>query len=243
MKRWLRNTAYRLGYEIRKAPLRNFKSAPIYDLALHYLLSRRGENLKFIEVGANDGSFADPLRAYIVKYPWTGVLVEPQPDVFNRLRANYAGTESRLSFENVAISRNSQPIPLFRLSANAAKNGQHAASVASSDPRITAMQLGVKSDQLEKIMVPTTTLDDLVAKYGLNDLDILQLDTEGFDWEVLQTLDLRKIRPRLISFEHGHLSPKVIGRMTQHLNEHDYLLNFGGHQSDSVAMRSDFVDG
>ncbi len=38
-----------------------------------------------------------------------------------------------------------------------------------------------------------------------------------------------------------HLSPKVIGRITRHLNAHDYVVNYGGHESDSVALRKDFI--
>jgi hypothetical protein len=72
-------------------------------------------------------------------------------------------------------------------------------------------------------------------------LDVLQLDTEGFEWDVLQTLDLAECRPLLIRFEHGHLSPKIIGTMTQHLNGYGYLVYFGGYESDSVALRGDFI--
>jgi FkbM family methyltransferase len=192
-------------------------------------------------VGANDGVFGDPLREHIVRHPWRGVLIEPQPDVFQKLKSNYAGFEDRIFFENIAISDDPAPISLYRLPASHTGGGDFAASVASFDRKTTARQLGVNPDQLEKIVVPTARLDDIIAKYHLDSLDILQLDTEGFDWHVLQTINLKKTRPLLIRFEHGHLSPKAIGEMTQHLNAHDYLVNFGGHESDSVAMRSDFV--
>src|ERR1700722_3021383 len=102
IRSWVLDTARKYGYEIRKAPLPNYESAHIFDLAIHYLLVSRGVNLTFIEVGANDGRFGDPLRQYILKYQWKGVLVEPQPDIFERLKANYAGLNNRISFENVA---------------------------------------------------------------------------------------------------------------------------------------------
>jgi FkbM family methyltransferase len=242
MKSWILITVRKFGYEIRKAPLPNFESAHVFDLAIHYLLATRGVKLTFIEVGANDGEFGDPLRKYIVKYPWKGVLIEPQPDVFERLKVNYAGQDDRISFESVAISSNPGPIPLYRLPANSSNYGEFDSCVASSNQQITAKQLGVKLHELEKLMVPTARLDDIVTKHHLNFLDILQLDTEGFDWEVLQTLDLTKTRPLLVRFEHSHLSPKAIGRMTQHLNAHNYLVNYGGRESDSIALRRDFIE-
>ncbi len=36
-------------------------------------------------------------------------------------------------------------------------------------------------------MVQTARLDDLVEKHQLSNIDLLQVDTEGFEWEVLQT--------------------------------------------------------
>ena len=246
MKWLLRQLAGHFGYEIRKAPLRNYQAAQIFDLAVHYLMSTVRQPLTFIQVGANDGQrFGDPMRKFIVNYRWTGVLVEPQPDIFEALKLNYAGFEHRVWFENIAISRESDPMPLYRLPSTSPlshDSRSFASSVASPSRRITARQLGISKGSLETILVPTGRLDDLVERYGLEDLGILQIDTEGFDWEVLQTLDLTKTRPWIIQFEHGHLSPKVIGVMTANLNSAGYLVYFGGHESDSVAMRADLLE-
>jgi len=111
----------------------------------------------------------------------------------------------------------------------------------SFDPKIIAKQSGVKPQDMVSISVPTARLDDVLLKHGLTHVDVLQLDTEGHDWDALQTLDLTRTRPLLIRFEHGHLSPKAIGSMTQRLNQHDYLVYFGGYESDSMALRKDFI--
>lgn len=242
MKALVRRAARKYGYEIRKAPLPNFKSVSVFDLALHYLVAVRGERRTFVEVGANDGLSGDPLRDYILRYKWKGVLIEPQPDVFARLKANYDGRDDGISFENVAISSDPNAITIYRLPTRSPGGTVGAATVASANQKITAKQLGVKADKLERILVPTLRLDEIVARHKLADLDILQLDTEGLDWEVLQTLDLEKTRPWLIRFEHGHLPPRAIGAMTQHLNAHGYDVHFGGYESDSVALRSDFIE-
>lgn len=239
VKLLLQRFAKKYGYEIRKAPS-GFQPLPVFKLALQYLLLTRGDQLTFIEVGANDGISGDPLREFIVKYPWKGVLVEPQPDVFETLRSNYAGFEDRVCFENVAISKSSAPIEMYRLPKNF-KTKHGGPTIASSDPRVTAKQSHTKTSNLEKITVPTAMLDTIVQKHGLTDLDLLQLDTEGFDWDVLQTLNLNQTRPWMIGFEHGHLSPATIRDMVRHLNQHGYLVHFGGYQTDSVAVREDFI--
>ncbi len=236
----LRSSAERFGYEIRKAPLPGYASAPVFDLAVQYLMLRKGPALRFVQVGANDGARVDPLRRYILRHGWVGVLVEPQPDVFAALKANYAGFESRLAFENVAISDQPGAVTMYCAVGSAAEH-DGASTVASMNPQVTAMQLRRKVSELRRISVPAVRLDDLVAKHGLHDLDLLQIDTEGYDWRVLQTLDLAKTAPRLIQFEHGHLSPGDIAQITGRLNDCGYSLYFGGHQADSLAMRGDLL--
>jgi hypothetical protein len=41
------------------------------------LLSK--DKVRFIQIGANDGIKNDPVHAFIKKYYWTGILVEPIP--------------------------------------------------------------------------------------------------------------------------------------------------------------------
>src|SRR5687768_133577 len=46
----------------------------------------------FIQIGAYDGVEADPIRSLVLDSDsWQGILVEPQPDAFERLRQNYKG--------------------------------------------------------------------------------------------------------------------------------------------------------
>jgi FkbM family methyltransferase len=235
----LQALARKFGYEIRKAPSAGFRPAPVFKLALQCLTFKYGETLRFIQVGANDGIFGDPLREHILAHKWRGVLVEPQPEIFEQLKANYAGLEDRLSFENVAITGLSNTVTLYRAKDTFRKTDGTTifrSSLASLNPRFASILLGVKAVDLEAISVPTARLDDLVAKYRLHDLELLQIDTEGHEPQVLDTLDLSKTKPKLIQFEHGHLSPKVLGGITESLNAHDYLVYYGGYQADSLAM-------
>jgi hypothetical protein len=133
IKTLLRKAAARVGYEIRKAPLPGFLPARIFDLVVQYVILTRGESLRFIQVGANDGRYGDPLRRYVLKYPWKGILVEPQPEVYEALKLNYAGLEDRLFFENVAISTDAGGMTLYRARNTFEREGEatrYAASVA-----------------------------------------------------------------------------------------------------------------
>jgi hypothetical protein len=45
---------------------------------------------------------------------WSGILVEPQPEIFQRLKQSYAGF-SRLAFEQAAIVEEGTSLPLYGL--------------------------------------------------------------------------------------------------------------------------------
>ena len=62
----------------------------------------------FVEVGAGDGVTVDHLRPFAARSGWRGIMVEPVPYVFERLRANYADVDG-VSLENVAITDRGSP--------------------------------------------------------------------------------------------------------------------------------------
>ena len=60
-----------------------------------------------------------------------------------------------------------------------------------------------QSDQ--PVLAEVATLGDIMAKLGHNDIDVLKMDIEGFEYEVIQQLASGTIRPRLllVEFHHG----------------------------------------
>jgi hypothetical protein len=70
----------------------------IFDLA-----RRRGRDVYFLQVGANDGLMDDPIHFLVRKYGWCGVLLEPDPQLFKRLEKNYSGVDGPI-LVNAALS-------------------------------------------------------------------------------------------------------------------------------------------
>jgi FkbM family methyltransferase len=227
------------GIEVRKAPASGFRPLDVFRLSVEALMAKRGDAVRFVQIGANDGKFVDPLRRYVLKHPWRGVLVEPQPKVFAQLKANYAGLEDRLAFENVAIAPGDS-VTLY-LPPEGGADPTFERSVVSTDPKIIGRQLGLKKSP-QALEVPAMTLDALLAKHGLTELDLLQIDVEGFDWPVLQTLDLAMVQPTIIQLEHGHMERPAIARMVEHLNAHRYDVYYGGYQGDTVAVHQRLLE-
>src|SRR5262245_11123069 len=83
-------------FDLRWHPSRTF---------FHDFSRSLGGKVTFLQVGANDGLRNDPIREFVVRDRWSGLLVEPLPDVFEMLQRNYRHVQGgRLVFVNAAVS-------------------------------------------------------------------------------------------------------------------------------------------
>jgi hypothetical protein len=108
----------RWNYEIRRRPSallggRDRELMPSLDLVLAHHLQTRPD-VTFVQIGAFDGRQSDPLYQFITRYHWRGVLVEPMPDAFARLKEAYRN-EPQVILENVAIAQSNGTKTLYHL--------------------------------------------------------------------------------------------------------------------------------
>jgi len=65
---------------------------------------RREKDLFVVQIGSNDGATGDPIFRLLQGNPkWEGLLIEPVPFLFERLKRNYRGNKN-IHFDNVAIT-------------------------------------------------------------------------------------------------------------------------------------------
>lgn len=197
---------------------------------------------RFVEIGANDGHQHDHLRPFVTSLDWTGVMVEPVPYVFERLRENYAGVAG-VALERAAIAESDGTRPLYHLAEVPAPEARGLPSWydgIGSFSRDALLSHAPEIPDLEDRMVTTEvaclTFESLCARHGLDRIDLLTVDTEGYDWGVLRTVDFAARRPRLVVYEHYHLSAADRGACADHLRDHGYELLAEGF--DTFALRT-----
>jgi FkbM family methyltransferase len=161
-------------------------------------------------------------------------------DIFNKLVINYSAFKNKLIFKNIGISLEKE-INLYKSKIKSLSDDIYESSVASSNKNITANQLGKNISDIEKIAVPCLTLDEVIIENSFQEFDILQIDTEGYDLNILKTIDLSKYSPTIIQFEHGHLTVNDCSLIAEHLSLSNYQIYWGGHTSDSVALKKGFL--
>ncbi|MDC1044451.1 FkbM family methyltransferase [Candidatus Pelagibacter ubique] len=57
---------------------------------------------------------------------------------------------------------------------------------------------------IEEVDVQYLTFSDLIEKYSISSIDLLQIDVEGAEFEILNSIDFEKIEIKKVIFEFKH---------------------------------------
>jgi FkbM family methyltransferase len=227
MLRVIQKALLRKGILLGKWPATDFQSPSLIDLILGqpWVLDKK-EAFIFVQVGANDGiSGGDPIRKHLLQNKWKGLMIEPNPVAFSKLQHLYEH-QPNITLENVAIAP-AKGVGNLYVNPNENTTGSMILGVAQHQ------NPSVKLDVFEVTCIP---LDQVLQKHRISAIDLLQIDTEGFELSVLKSLDFNRVSPKIIHFEHGHLSRHHISQLFELLNAKGYEIHFGGRQNDSIAL-------
>lgn len=154
----------------------------------------------FVEVGANDPHERSQTW-YLEQAGWTGILIEPQPDLADKLRVMRSAKVFAVACSLPANAGHTLPL--------------HVAGPLSSLDR-GRMAPGALPEKI--ITVPIRTLDGVLEEAGAPEhFDFLSIDVEGHEIEVLSGFDIARWQPRLILLE-DHVAD---------LSKHHYLIAAG----------------
>jgi len=206
------------GHTRRSRKPRVLKRHPEWEIdsPLEYViagLGREAGEFFFVQIGAFDGVSDGWFRELITHNRWRGILVEPQPEAFRRLRQTYAD-QPQLIFKNAAIGATRGEATMYSLRTGPSQ-------VTSFDYQHIVRHLKHKAD-IVQIRVPCLTLSDLLADAGCSALDLLQIDAEGYDAEIIRSLDFRELKPAIIRYEHRNLISRDHDLLLEQLAEHGY---------------------
>lgn len=213
----------------------------------HFLLPKR---LQFalrhcaepvvVEVGANDGKTGDPLHHLIRSNRRSkALLIEPIPHLFERLQNTYSGSPHCV-LANVAIASAPGTMPIYYIDPGARELfldlPPYFEELASFDiGKITSVLGDRGASLLRERIVRTLPLRALLAENSITKVDLLQIDTEGYDYEVLKTFPFDSSLPVLVCFEHCHLSESDRAAAVSLMISHGYSVEKWG--KDFVCVR------
>jgi FkbM family methyltransferase len=232
LNRLTNHVLHQFGYEIGRLHREN----PINLLELvisHLVLIGRPPN--FVQVGANDGVQSDPLAKSIRKHKLSGLVVEPQPDIFRLLQENERNYPA-ITCVNAAIDRHDSARTMFRYRPES-ELPTWAIGLCSFDRRhLTKFsELAPFAHLIEEIEVKTISVRTLLANNQMSEIGVLQIDTEGYDFEIIKMFFAERVFPTVVNYEHCHLSGH--DRVECEALLHDQGYRYVRYGRDALAMR------
>ena len=168
----------------------------------------------FIECGAADGfSFSNSLF-FERGRSWTGLLIEPNPELFKTLMK----VERNANLINSCLSTTQSTERVsFKMAGLVSGIGNKMDSAHSK---------WVEGLKYQTITAQCFTLHSLLLAVGQTEVDYLSLDVEGPELEILQTIPFNKIKIKVISVEYRVYGSTTIRNLRMSLEKLDKLRSF-----------------
>ncbi len=188
----------------------------------------------FVKIGANDGVTADPCGRFFLQHRnWKGLLVEPVGYCMKNLKKIYSD-HGRFIFQQCAIGREECTQPFYFLDENAKDvlvelPDWYDQLGSFSRSHITKHFSYSVENFIKEIMVEVVPLGTILKRCKISHVSFLHIDTEGFDYEVLKTLDFKETYPKAILIEHRHLSDCDLLGLIKLLKRNSYIVHDTGN--------------
>jgi FkbM family methyltransferase len=173
----------------------------------------RNPRLTFLQIGAFDGIGDDDLREIVVAHKLRGVLVEPQPAAFERLKNTYRN-QPNITLLEAAIAEEAGVRDLY------CKRGE--ASMSASFDRSHLLRHDVADAEIVSQRVLCHTVESALQAAGLSQVDLIQIDAEGYDWPIIRSINFERLKPRILRFEYRIMPPRDADTCLDFLASHGY---------------------
>ncbi|MEX2170564.1 MAG: FkbM family methyltransferase [Pirellulales bacterium] len=233
LKNSVRQLARRFGYQIVK--WKPFATLGSIQLALAYYLNVRPEAV-FVQIGACDGTTGDPVHDFIKQGALRSVLLEPIAHNFRGLEEVYAGVPN-VTLLQAAIGNTDGNVSIYSVKSEGRWKGNKWGKQWASFDKWRILKHGVKESEIQEDVVPSVTLPSIIERFSLPRIDVLQIDTEGFDRHVVDMALKLPSPPECIGFEFIHMTHRELSELMERLQVRGYLWNFD--DQNAVAVHRD----
>lgn len=192
--------------------------------------------MNFVQIGAFDGTTGDPLYHYIRNHGWQGLLVEPQADACKIVQKLHADNP-KITIVNAAVGKERGSATLYTVKGEdlpswcGALASFSKESILKHNHLIPGLENCVVAEE-----VATVTFADILSSAGKEDqLDVLQIDTEGADAEILRLFPFNSSRPAIVHWEIKHLTKEEKEDCLERLSSYGYRFASSGGE-DMLAV-------
>ena len=199
------------------------------DINILYNINNDVSHLNILKIGAFKGNVVNDHLFNSITSATSIIFVEPVTKYFTELVKNYDSKypNNKFKYLNKAVSNKIGRLGIYCPSiTNDFKSlPWWIEQLASCNPEHFKNH-GYDID-LDLFHVPTTTINQIVLDNNIKNIDYLCVDTEGHDFDILMDMDLTKMKPTYISFEHLHMDGyknqgEKYDELIKHLTNNNY---------------------
>ena len=181
------------------------------------------QDFGLVVIGAHSGLY---LKDLVVEYEGRNILlVEPVPYNYEILVSEYKDDPKIIICKNAIIDKSKKDFFYYVKKESITKLGKHWASQIGSFDKNHILnhknkRFDIKEDDIETIQIEFITFDDLIQKYSIKSIDKLQIDVEGAEYKIMNSINFQKIEINKILFESKHFDGTFIeGKKLQEIEE------------------------
>ena len=156
----------------------------------------------FFQIGTNNGN--DLFKQLVTaNNPDMIILVEPNVNLIPAIQQNYSQFKNVHIYNNAIYYNDNENLELYIPAKNGIMGTRADNNIVYGDGHFSLVPMndwGNKNDMV-KMTAKSITFDTICQNHNITTIDFLQIDTEGFDSEIIGMLDLSKYRINAIVFE------------------------------------------
>lgn len=167
------------------------------DLIIERIIGNKKKGF-YIDIGAHNPNVFSNTKRFYVK-GWSGINIEPNPILIKE----FAAQRKRDINLNIGIRNTFGKATFYEFEVDGL-------STFSKDEKEKNLKLGYRLKQ--ELEINVFRLSTVIEKYCKTKIDFISIDTEGLDFEVLQSNDWEKFRPTVVCVETGNFFSMIVGK-------------------------------
>jgi FkbM family methyltransferase len=190
----------------------------------------------YVQIGTNNGN--DLFRQKVLnEKPDMVVLVEPLPFLIPEIQQNYSGIQNVVIINKAIHYENNKKINLYKpcigkIDGNISENG-----IIYGDGNYSLLPMNDwgSKENMKEVEATTINFNTLCDDLYINSIEYLQIDTEGFDTEIIKMIDFSRININIIRYEKWGFNTDCF---TRHNDENAAQLGKQGMMDVEIKLRS-----
>ena len=153
----------------------------------------------FIDIGAHDGVSFSNTFFLEKKLNWTGLAIEPIPELYKQLKKN-----RKCRTLHGCVSDKSGEVEFLSIDGQAQMLSGITSKYNKAHWKRIDRECALSPGSTRKLLLPCFTLNEILQKESLYHIDYLSIDVEGSEYSILNNFNFKRFHISVIGIENNY---------------------------------------